>query len=56
MLIYLVFGIGYGASLLSPYFAKRRTWQILDAVTGLIMYFIAFSLLIYTYQLALQIF
>ncbi|MEN2827607.1 Arginine exporter protein ArgO [Mannheimia haemolytica] len=36
------FGIGYGASLLSPYFAKRRTWQILDAVTGLIMYFIAF--------------
>ncbi|HDL5376602.1 TPA: amino acid transporter [Mannheimia haemolytica] len=50
------FGIGYGASLLSPYFAKRRTWQILDAVTGLIMYFIAFSLLIYTYQLALQIF
>ncbi|HHW7569918.1 TPA: LysE/ArgO family amino acid transporter [Mannheimia haemolytica] len=50
------FGIGYGASLLSPYFAKRRTWQILDAVTGLIMYFIAFSLLIYNYQLALQIF
>lgn len=50
------FGIGYGASLLSPYFAKRRTWQILDAVTRLIMYFIAFSLLIYTYQLALQIF
>lgn len=50
------FGIGYGASLLSPYFAKRRTWQILDAVTGLIMYFIAFSLPIYTYQLALQIF
>lgn len=50
------FGIGYGASLLSPYFAKRRTWQILDAVTGLIMYFIAFSLLIYTYKLALQIF
>ncbi|HDV7285127.1 LysE/ArgO family amino acid transporter [Mannheimia haemolytica] len=50
------FGIGYGAGLLSPYFAKRRTWQILDVITGLIMYFIAFSLLIYTYQLALQIF
>lgn len=50
------FGLGYGARLLSPYFAKRRTWQILDAVTGLIMYFIAFSLLIYAYQLAKQIF
>lgn len=50
------FGIGYGARLLSPYFAKRRTWQILDAVTGLIMYFIAFSLLIYAYQLYIQIF
>ncbi len=41
------FGIGYGAGLLSPYFEKRRTWQILDSITGLIMYGIAFSLLIY---------
>lgn len=43
------FGLGYGARLLSPYFAKRRTWQILDAITGLIMYFIAFSLLLLAY-------
>ncbi|MDD0824907.1 LysE/ArgO family amino acid transporter [Mannheimia sp. AT1] len=50
------FGVGYGAGLLSPYFAKRRTWQILDAITGFIMYFIAFSLLIYAYQLSQQIF
>lgn len=50
------FGVGYGARLLSPYFAKRRTWQILDAVTGLIMYFIAFSLIVYAYQLIVQIF
>lgn len=50
------FGVGYGAGLLSPYFAKRRTWQILDAITGLIMYFIAFSLLVYAYQLTQQIF
>ncbi|QHB18078.1 LysE/ArgO family amino acid transporter [Mannheimia pernigra] len=50
------FGLGYGARLLSSYFAKRRTWQILDAITGLIMYFIAFSLLIYAYQLIKQIF
>ncbi|MEG9529865.1 LysE/ArgO family amino acid transporter [Mannheimia indoligenes] len=49
------FGLGYGARLLSPYFAKRRTWQILDAITGLIMYFIAFSLLIHAYQLMQQI-
>ncbi|EXI61797.1 LysE family transporter [Mannheimia granulomatis] len=50
------FGVGYGARLLSPYFAKRRTWQILDAITGLIMYFIAFSLIVYAYQLIEQIF
>lgn len=50
------FGVGYGARLLSPYFAKRRTWQILDLITGSIMYFIAFSLLIYAYQLIQQIF
>lgn len=41
------FGIGYGAGLLSPYFEKRRTWQILDSITGLIMYGIAFSLIVY---------
>lgn len=50
------FGVGYGARLLSPYFTKRRTWQILDGITGFIMYFIAFSLLIYVYQLIQQIF
>lgn len=50
------FGVGYGAGLLSPYFAKRRTWQILDAITALIMYFIAVSLLVYAYQLIQQIF
>lgn len=41
------FGVGYGAGLLSPYFEKRRTWQILDSITGLIMYGIAFSLIVY---------
>ncbi|MDH2997400.1 amino acid transporter [Pasteurellaceae bacterium LFhippo2] len=43
------FGLGYGASLLSPHFKKRRTWQILDSLTGLIMYGIAFSLIIYAF-------
>ncbi|AUI65552.1 MULTISPECIES: LysE/ArgO family amino acid transporter [Glaesserella] len=45
------FGVGYGAGLLSPYFEKRRTWQILDSITGMIMYGIAFSLLIYAIAL-----
>ncbi|WP_373767474.1 LysE/ArgO family amino acid transporter [Glaesserella sp.] len=45
------FGLGYGAGLLSPYFEKRRTWQILDFITGVIMYVIAVSLLIYVFQI-----
>lgn len=50
------FGVGYGAGFLSPYFEKRRTWQILDFLTGVIMYAIAISLTIYAFQLAKQIF
>lgn len=49
-------GLGYGAGFLAPYFAKRRTWQILDFITGLIMYGIAFSLIIYAISLAKQLF
>ena len=49
------FGLGYGAQILSPYFKKRRTWQILDILTGLIMYTIAASLLFYAFHLAKQI-
>lgn len=45
------FGLGYGAGMLSRYFEKRRTWQILDSITGLIMYAIALSLLIYAVKL-----
>lgn len=41
------FGLGYGAGFLSPYFEKRRTWQILDSLTGLIMYAIALGLITY---------
>lgn len=50
------FGVGYGAGLLSRYFEKRRTWQILDSLTGLIMYAIALSLLIYAFKLFSAIF
>lgn len=49
------FGLGYGAGMLSGYFKKRRTWQILDSITGLIMYAIAFSLLIYAFNLITHI-
>lgn len=49
------FGIGYGAGLLSHYFEKRRTWQILDSITGLIMYLIAFSLVLYSFNLLQQV-
>ncbi|AGH38497.1 Lysine efflux permease [Bibersteinia trehalosi USDA-ARS-USMARC-188] len=49
------FGVGYGAGLLSGYFAQRRTWQILDAITGLIMYAIALSLLLYAIDLGYKL-
>lgn len=45
------FGLGYGAGMLSRYFEKRRTWQILDTITGLIMYAIALSLVFYAINL-----
>ena len=41
------FGVGYGAGFFAPYFAKRRVWQILDFITGVIMYAIAISLAIF---------
>lgn len=49
------FGVGYGAGFLAPYFAKRRVWQILDFITGLIMYAIAISLVIYAWGLIEQL-
>lgn len=49
------FGIGYGAGFFAPYFAKRRTWQILDFITGVIMFVIAVSLVIYTWRLIMQL-
>lgn len=48
--------IGYGAGFFAPYFKKRRTWQILDFITGLIMYAIAMSLVVYALNLIKQIF
>jgi L-lysine exporter family protein LysE/ArgO len=40
------FGLGYGARLLAPVFARRRAWQVLDAVIGVTMWAIAAKLLV----------
>lgn len=40
------FGIALGAEKLSPLFSKRVTWQILDTLICLIMFFMAYKLLL----------
>jgi len=40
------FSLGYGARLLRPFFAKPRSWQILDAVVGATMWAIAVKLVL----------
>jgi L-lysine exporter family protein LysE/ArgO len=40
------FGLGYGARLLAPVFARPRAWQVLDVLIALIMWGIAIKLLI----------
>ncbi len=37
-------GLGYGARLLAPLFAKPRAWRVLDVAIGAIMWWIAASL------------
>ncbi len=39
------FGLGYGARLLAPVFARPRAWQVLDILIGLTMFGIGFSLI-----------
>ena len=39
------FALGYGARLLSPFFARPRSWQILDGLIALTMWAIAAKLL-----------
>jgi L-lysine exporter family protein LysE/ArgO len=38
------FGLGYGARLLQPFFARPSAWRILDIIVGLVMAGIAVSL------------
>lgn len=40
------FALGYGARLLSPLFAKPRSWQVLDVIIALTMWAIAAKLLL----------
>ena len=39
------FGLGYGARLLQPWFAKPVAWKVLDIAIGVVMWSIAISLL-----------
>jgi L-lysine exporter family protein LysE/ArgO len=39
------FGLGYGARLLAPLFRRPVTWRILDILIGIVMWWIAVSLI-----------
>lgn len=40
------FGLGYGARLLAPVFARPRAWAVLDTIIALVMWSIAASLIL----------
>ncbi len=40
------FTLGYGARILSPFFARPRAWQVLDVIIGIVMLGIALKLVI----------
>ncbi len=40
------FGLGYGARLLQPLFAKPAAWRVLDGIIGLVMLMLAISLIL----------
>lgn len=39
------FALGYGARLLAPVFARPRAWQVLEVMIGVLMWFIAATLI-----------
>ena len=39
------FGLGYGARMLAPLFARKRAWQILDMLIAAVMALLSMSLL-----------
>jgi L-lysine exporter family protein LysE/ArgO len=40
------FGLGYGARLLAPVFARPRAWAVLDIMIALVMWSIALTLIL----------
>jgi len=40
------FGLGYGARLLAPFFARTNAWAVLDVVIALVMWSIALTLIL----------
>ena len=40
------FGLGYGARLLAPLFARPQSWRVLDLIVGLVMWTIAVQLIL----------
>ncbi len=40
------FGLGYGARLLQPVFAKPAAWRVLDIIIGVVMGLLAISLVV----------
>jgi len=43
------FSIGYGARLLTPLFKQKKMWVVLDCLVGLVMFYIAYRLILYVY-------
>ena len=41
---FFFFALGYGARLLRPLFAKPKAWNILDALVGVLMLYLAWHL------------
>jgi L-lysine exporter family protein LysE/ArgO len=45
------FGFGYGARLLRPFFMNEKSWRFLEFLVGIIMFYIAFELLLYVVKI-----
>lgn len=44
------FGLGYASKKLIPFFESSKTWVVLDSLIGLVMFWIATSLVMFVYQ------
>lgn len=48
---WLLANLGFGARFLLPIFQKPKSWRILEFVIGCIMWWIAFGMFGFTYQI-----